>query len=103
MAAFFLAFLRNRKNSLLSQQYAAALHAENNGDTDEAIRLYKEALSDGQRSVVGDKLLMNEMERRLKTLQISTEFEQSFRRKIIIPPVSSRPKDQTISKPPHSV
>ena len=78
-----LAVLRSRKNSMLSHQYAAAVVAENNGEADKAIRLYKEALHESRDTRIGDKRLMKDIEARLKTLLISTEFEQSFRRKVI--------------------
>jgi hypothetical protein len=85
IASSLLAFLRSRKNSMLTHQYAEALLAENNGEADKAIKLYQTALrQSGDNRIGGDKRLMKDMERRLRTLQISTEFEQSFRRKIII-------------------
>jgi hypothetical protein len=85
IAYSLLAVLRSRKNSILSDQYAKALLAENNGEADKAIQLYQHALHhSGDNRIGGDKRLMKDMQRRLRTLQISTEFEQSFRRKVVI-------------------
>jgi ABC-type transport system involved in multi-copper enzyme maturation permease subunit len=85
IASSLVAVLRSRKNSMLSHQYAEALLAENNGEADKAIKLYQNALRQiGDNRIGGDKRLMKDMERRLRTLQISTEFEQSFRRKIVL-------------------
>jgi len=85
IAYSLFAFLRSRKNSELSDQYVKALLAENNGEADKAIELYQNALHhSGDALIGGNKRLMKDMQRRLRTLQISTEFEQSFRRKVVI-------------------
>jgi hypothetical protein len=76
---FFL--LRQRKNSTLFNRYCEAMQAENNGEAERAIRLYQEALHQNRKTKIRDKQLMGDMERRLKTLLISTDFEKSFRTK----------------------
>jgi hypothetical protein len=78
---FLLLFLRQRKNSDLFHRYCEAMQAENNGDEEKAIHLYQDALSRSRKMKAGDKRLMGDIERRLKTLLISTDFEKSFRRK----------------------
>ncbi|HZE85626.1 MAG TPA: hypothetical protein VE035_15020, partial [Puia sp.] len=45
---FLLLFLHSRKNSALSHQYSEAIQAENNGYTEQAIKLYQEALQQSQ-------------------------------------------------------
>lgn len=75
------AFLRRRKNSALFYQYCEAMQAENNGDAEKAILLYREALQQSRKTKMGDKRLMGDIEGRLKTLIISSDFEKSFRRK----------------------
>jgi hypothetical protein len=80
-------FLRQRKKSDLFNRYCEAMQAENNGEEERAIRLYREALSRSQKMAVGDKKLKNSIEERLKTLQISTEFSRSFQQlKAIVKP-----------------
>jgi hypothetical protein len=81
LVALLLLFLRSRKSSLLAHRYSDALLAENNGDVERAIQLYQEALRASPERKIGDKHLMNDMKKRLSTLQISTDFEKSFRRK----------------------
>ena len=85
LVAVLFALLRSRKNSILSHQYSAALLAENNGDFELAIQLYKEALQQIHETKIGDKKLFKDTEERLKTLLISTDFEKSFRKKILSP------------------
>ncbi|HEY4061019.1 MAG TPA: hypothetical protein VGM30_03925 [Puia sp.] len=76
--------LRSRKTSLLAHRYSDALLAENNGEVERAIQLYQEALrSGGHDRKTGDKHLLDDIERRLKTLQISTDFEKSFKPTIL--------------------
>jgi hypothetical protein len=89
MVAFLglVVFLRQRKKSDLFNRYCEAMQAENNGEEERAIRLYREALSRSQKMAVGDKKLKNSIEERLKTLQISTEFSRSFQQlKAIVKP-----------------
>jgi hypothetical protein len=74
------AFLRQRKKSDLFNRYCEAMQAENNGEEELAIKLYKEALSRSQKMAVGDRKLKTSIEERLKTLTISTDFEKSFQR-----------------------
>jgi hypothetical protein len=80
LISLLLVFLRSRKSSLLAHRYSDALLAENNGDVEQAIRLYQEALGSNQDQKIGDKHLMADMKKRLNTLRISTEFEKSFKR-----------------------
>jgi len=80
LLSLLLVFLRSRKSSLLAHRYSDALLAENNGDVEQAIQLYQEALGSNSDRKTGDKHLIDDMEQRLKTLRISTEFEKSFRR-----------------------
>jgi hypothetical protein len=80
IAFFLLLFLHSRKNSHLSHQYSEAIQAENNGYTEQAIKLYQEALLQSQEKRIGDKRLLANIERRLKTLKNSTDFEKSFGR-----------------------
>jgi hypothetical protein len=75
-----VAFLRQRKKSELFHRYCEAMQAENNGEEELAIQLYKEALSRSQKMAVGDRKLKTSIEERLKTLTISTDFEKSFQR-----------------------
>jgi hypothetical protein len=75
-----LAFLRRRKTSDLFQQYGEALQVENNGEEQRAIGLYQEALDRSRKRVTGDKKPKEEIEGRLKTLRLSTSFEESFKR-----------------------
>jgi hypothetical protein len=75
-----LALLRRRKTSDLFQQYGEALQAENNGEEQRAIGLYQEALNHSRKRMTGDKKLKVEIEGRLKTLLLSTSFEESFKR-----------------------
>ncbi|HMH24432.1 MAG TPA: hypothetical protein VK563_21770 [Puia sp.] len=70
--------MHSRKNSHLSQQYSEAIQAENNGYTEQAIKLYQDALHQSQEKRIGDKRLLANIERRLKTLKNSTDFEKSF-------------------------
>jgi hypothetical protein len=89
MVAFLglVVFLRQRKKSDLFNRYCEAMQAENNGEEERAIRLYREALSRSQKMAVGDRKLKNSIEERLKTLQISTEFTRSFQQlKAIVKP-----------------
>jgi hypothetical protein len=79
-------FLRQRKKSDLFHRYCEAMQAENNGEEERAIRLYKDALSRSQKMAVGDRKLKNSIEERLKTLTISTDFEKSFQRFKIVKP-----------------
>ena len=80
MVAFVgvMVFLRQRKKSDLFNRYCEAMQAENNGEEERAIQLYREALSRSQKMAVGDRKLKNSIEERLKTLQISTDFTRSF-------------------------
>ncbi len=68
------------KNAILAIRFNEALRAENNGDAERAIQLYQEALQRGQGLAIGDKRLLRTIERRLKTLQTSTEFVRRFQR-----------------------
>jgi hypothetical protein len=75
----FLLLLR-WKNAILTGRFNEALHVENSGDAERAIHLYQQALQRGQGLASGDKKLLSTIERRLKTLQTSTEFVGRFRR-----------------------
>jgi hypothetical protein len=83
LIAFLWVFLRSRKTSLLAHRYSDALLAENNGEEERAIELYQEALRSSNDRKVGDRRLLDDIERRLKTLRISTDFEKSFKPTII--------------------
>jgi hypothetical protein len=80
LAFFSLVFLRHRKTSDLFHRYWEAMQAENNGDEEKAIHLYGDALNRSRKIMRGDKKLRGDIEQRLKTLLISSDFEKSFQR-----------------------
>jgi len=88
LIAFLWVFVRSRKTSLLAHRYSDALLAENNGEEERAIELYQEALRSSHDRKVGDRRLLDDIERRLKTLLISTDFEKSFKPTILKKPGS---------------
>ena len=88
LIAFLWVFVRSRKTSLLAHRYSDALLAENNGEEERAIQLYQEALRSSHDRKSGDRRLLDDIERRLKTLLISTDFEKSFKQAIIKKPGS---------------
>ena len=78
-ATTLIMILRARKASDLTHLYWEAIQAENNGEEDRAINLYKDALNRSQKMMTGDKKLRVNIERRLKTLLNSQSFEKGFR------------------------
>ena len=80
VACCLLVFLRHRKTSDLFHRYSEAMQAENNGEEEKAIHLYRDALTRSQKMTRGDRKLRGSIEQRLKTLQISTDFEKRFRK-----------------------
>lgn len=70
------------------------MQAENNGEEEKAIHLYGEALNRSRKIMRGDKKLRGDIEQRLKTLQISTDFEKSFRQKELAGSPVNNPKSR---------
>ncbi|MDR3711427.1 MAG: hypothetical protein P4L51_01325 [Puia sp.] len=83
LCLLFLLLIR-WKNSVLTVRFNEALQAENNGDSERAIQLYQQALQRGHGLAAGNKTLLHTIERRLKTLQTSTEFVRRFSRTEIV-------------------